>query len=722
MESNTLPVAPTFLIHRDTKKTSYSIWKLDLDNPSLFTKQGGVSDSFPVDNKIITIGDYLLSYSVQESQSGPLVNYSLFQFDSDLTSPLKAPPVQASRWRLSKFMGHHTQYTWDHNNTTILQLIPITGYVLAFMPTSARATFKLWNFDPASTISGADPLPNPVDIQDAFALISKDSQLLPIGGDVLEYQPSHGAYRVWSFDPQKTPPLSLPILCEGIFADIDSQHRLLVVGDYILDWVPNDCSYRLWGWDPSQQNPLNGPLKQGTLSPEFTPTSTLTSFQKRVPVCPDNALLPGTIDFMREKIKHIIVYMLESRSFDSVLGWLYDHYPDNVHWINAGPPFMGTSKTYTNNANGKSWPVYKYMNGKIDTTFNLDVPLIDPFHGCADSINQQWSHGYEDYWAKKVPDMGGFVANNCDGSVMVTYGPKQLSVLNGLAKEYAVCDSWFSAMPGGTDCNRAFSLTGSSFNITSTYEGGVSYQIFPSTPKRQSLFKSLWVNGVSDWRIYYSVKWLNEIFTYHLYLRGQIPSVDITVDDYVQPMEDFFKQAADGTLPAFSFLEPVWIAPEGSTSYHPTSNLVFAEKYLNKLYEAISNGPGWEQSLLIITFSKGGGLYDHVPPPASVNPWPNDKNNGFSYDVYGPRVPTIIVSPYIEAKTIFRSPDPEIPFSHTSIPATILSWFGIPKLRWGLGKRVEQDMTFEDVIQRDQPRHDLPKMVIPYDKTYPPEN
>ena len=147
-----------------------------------------------------------------------------------------------------------------------------------------------------------------------------------------------------------------------------------------------------------------------------------------------------------------------------------------------------------------------------------------------------------------------------------------------------------------------------------------------------------------------------------------------------------------------------------------------AERYLNKIYEAIANGPGWEQSLLLITFSKGGGMYDHVPPPAAINPWPSDLNNGFRYDVFGTRVPAIVVSPYIQARTIFRSPDSDIPFSHTSTLATVLSWFGIPRSNWGLGKRVENDVTFEAVLQSDQPRSERPIMEVPYDKTYPPNS
>ena len=140
---------------------------------------------------------------------------------------------------------------------------------------------------------------------------------------------------------------------------------------------------------------------------------------------------------------------------------------------------------------------------------------------------------------------------------------------------------------------------------------------------------------------------------------------------------------------------------------------------MNKIYQAIANGPGWGKTALVITFSKGGGLYDHVPPPKSINPWPNDSNDGFDFDVLGPRVPTIVVSPWVNPNTVFRSPG-ETAFSATSILATLLKWFGIPKARWGLGDRVQMSETFEHVFQRSTPRTDKPAFTNPYDKTYPP--
>jgi hypothetical protein len=131
-------------------------------------------------------------------------------------------------------------------------------------------------------------------------------------------------------------------------------------------------------------------------------------------------------------------------------------------------------------------------------------------------------------------------------------------------------------------------------------------------------------------------------------------------------------------------------------------------------------GPDWNETLLVITFDEHGGLFDHASPPYAVNPWPNDVNDGFRYDLMGVRVPTILVSPWIQEKTVFRSPTP-VAYDATSFMATLLHWYGIPQARWGLGERVRHAPTFEGVFQLAAPRSDAPSLTPPHDRTFPRE-
>jgi phospholipase C len=141
---------------------------------------------------------------------------------------------------------------------------------------------------------------------------------------------------------------------------------------------------------------------------------------------------------------------------------------------------------------------------------------------------------------------------------------------------------------------------------------------------------------------------------------------------------DFQSDAAAGTLPQYSFLEPSW----GSTgnSQHPNYDVSLGEKLILDVYNAVLNGPGWNQTLLFITYDEHGGLYDHVPPPSGATP-PDATPGEFGFDFtrFGVRVPAVLVSPLIPAGTVFRVPGPT-PLDHTSVLKTIQTRWGLPAL------------------------------------------
>jgi phospholipase C len=277
-------------------------------------------------------------------------------------------------------------------------------------------------------------------------------------------------------------------------------------------------------------------------------------------------------------------------------------------------------------------------------------------------------------------------------------------------------------MPGATDANRAFALTGSALCQLNNFMNGPQYTDWPDVPSRASIWKVLWANGFTDWKIYNSIEWAGGAdhpfpLTYHLFLAGQIPSVDAKdkVGNHVATIDQFMKDVREGHLPAFSFVEPVWIASsKPATSYHPYGGGGTApgEIALNEIYEALKTGPKWEETLLIITFDEHGGLFDHAPPPYAANPWPNDVSDGFAYDLMGVRVPTILVSPWVKKRTVFRTTTPTA-YDSTSILATLLHWYGIPKGRWCLGARTHNAPTFEGVFECASARKDKPSFTPP---------
>lgn len=710
-----------FLICRNGQDNSYTVYRVDPDAEQLFSDiQLQAGASFDNRYRIAQVGGYLLQWSPITEQGGSKgYNYKLIQFDPTASDPLNGTAVQSGFWKKTKFWGkYRDHYSNNPDEDANLDLTPMTSFVLNMIPAAGRGTFELWNFDPKPTEPGnADPIPYPYSQQNGFPLIKSGHTLIPVNNYVLDRLPDRKSFRLWSFDPQLETPLALPAIQQGCWDRVDAESELTPIGSHVLEWNGVRGSYRLWGFDPEDKDVLTGPIREGKLPQGIGSGSMLAGFQPRIPVDAAKATAPGTIDFMRSKIRHVVYYMVESRSFDNICGWLYENGDAGCNYIGSNEPFDGASTDNYNYDGDRKVHVSKFRDGKLSDQWDLIALDQDPFHDTTDNLQQMFAEA-PGYWGREKPDMGGFILNNANDQVMLTFGPEQIPVMNGLAKHFAVSDRWFSSVPGGTDMNRAFSVTGSAFDRLGTWEGGSAYKYWPDFSHRQSIWKVLWSQGITDWKIYYSMLWEKEVFTNQLYLKGQIPTVDANPDRYIAGIDQFKKDAASGNLPAFSFLEPVWIAPNGTTSYHPGADLVPAEAALNEIYEAVKNGPGWDGTLLVITFDKNNGIYDHVSPPYAKKPWPNDLNNGFAYDIMGPRVPTIMVSPWIKRQSVFRAAG-DIPFDSTSFAATLLNWFGVPKALWGLGDRMDVAPSFEAVFQQTEPRTDAPTLTPPYDKSFP---
>lgn len=742
-----------FVISRGTDTDAYGLWRVGYDSPELLRPVPlDQKAQFDRNHQIAPIGRYLLEWGpLQLKDYQPCFPYRLMEFDPTSPDPLHAKAVQQGAWLKSKFWGSRPDFgnpqgaKEDFDKGEQLLLLPLDGFVLNVIPTDGRSTFGVWNFDPNPPIPPnrpnppkTDPLPQPYTYTmwggSSFDTIDYGHELLPICGYVLDRLPETGEYWLWSFDPSSAMPLALPAIQSGQWSDIDKTHKLVVLGDLVLDWCPSDRSYRLWAFNPKLPNPLTGPVATGLLPASLDDKTTLLGVQALIPLDPARAKQPGTIDFMRDKVKHVVYLMLENRSFDHVLGWLYRKGETEINFLGGDGAFDGASLEMFNvdpsAPDGKKVVHLKIYDRKPGEP--LDFLPSDPYHDKTDVVRQMFYQQPDGYAKRQTPQMKGFVWNNGVHEIMWTYTPDQLPVINGLAREFAVSDAWFSSMPSATDPNRGFAFTGSSLRELNNFQNGPQYLYWPYAPHRSSIWKALWTNGFTDWKIYNSVLWMNFVHTYHLYLQGQIPSVDAAIaqdsaqriasassgfspsppSSFIEGIDQFKAAARAGKLPRFSFLEPIWISLAGTTSYHPGADPAVGEQALYELYEAMRSGPAWNETLFVITFDEHGGIFDHVPPPYAENPWPNDVIDGFRFDMMGVRVPTILVSPLIKRHTVFRSPT-AVAYDSTSILATLLNWYGVPKARWGLGERTRHAPTFEGVFQLAEPRAEKPSFKPP---------
>jgi phospholipase C len=356
-------------------------------------------------------------------------------------------------------------------------------------------------------------------------------------------------------------------------------------------------------------------------------------------------------------IQHVVVLMLENRSFDSMLGRLY---PDD-------PDFRGLTLNEYNNYGGSGFGVW---NNTGMTPATACIPDPDPGEAFTDMNFQLFgSAGRSD---DDPPTMCGFAENyvtqtkGAASAVMHYFTPEQVPMISTLAKAFGVSDCWHASAPCQTWPNRFFAHTGTSL-------GYVDNKAFPIPFRAPSIFKRL-EDEDKTWRVYF------HDMPQSMLLRD-VWSLAIT---HYRTFNQFLADANQGALPNYSFIEPGYFADLFDNfmpnDEHPPHNVVHGEKLIADVYNAVRSSRCWKNTLLIITYDEHGGCYDHVPPPRAVPPDANVSN--FKFNTYGVRVPAVLVSPYIPPGSKIRPPknadgSEPTPFDHTSIIKTLRELFDL---------------------------------------------
>lgn len=398
---------------------------------------------------------------------------------------------------------------------------------------------------------------------------------------------------------------------------------------------------------------------------------------------------------------HLVVVMFENRSFDNVLGYLYE--PGQVprgqtfngvagsSCFNPVPPYINDGHTSVtvrrspggdsdmSNPNPDPGEEYPHVNTQL---FNIVDPPSNEFQRAY--YHESQKPGYmENPWnnpsAGLMPTMDGFVHDYCSNFVTVNtefpmenqlptfdqyriimdcFGPESLPVINMLAREFAVYDAWFSAVPSQTFCNRSF------FHASSS-SGFLDNEPYPKWLLNiaPTIFNRLSEAGVS-WKVYYDARQC-------LPLTALIhaPMLKKYWKTNFATMETFYADVAGGRLPAYAFVEPrmFW----AHNDYHPpaplfertsigaTSDVRAGELLLHEIYctvrdSASSAGSNALNTLLLVVFDEHGGTYDHVAPPRAVAPLLPEHEYDFRFDRLGVRVPAIAISAYTQKNTVIH--------------------------------------------------------------------
>jgi phospholipase C len=278
-----------------------------------------------------------------------------------------------------------------------------------------------------------------------------------------------------------------------------------------------------------------------------------------------------------------------------------------------------------------------------------------------------------------------------------------LPVLSALARSYAVSDAWFASVPSQTWPNRAFAHAGTS-NGNVNNGGAIPDPFDWNVP---TIFNVLESRGES-WSVYTDTTLVPSL------TRSMFPKLwDPWLDAHFEGFSGFVDACEKDRLPSYSFIEPSFLTEPNDM--HPPHDTRAADAFLYAIWQAVSTSPGWAKTLLVITFDEHGGCFDHVLPPfnaATPDQASAPGQEGFRFDRFGVRVPTVLVSPYIAAGTVFRSPT-ATPYDHTSILATLRDWFGIPAATMLPSARIASAPTLDGVLTLSQARTDLPHISTP---------
>lgn len=354
------------------------------------------------------------------------------------------------------------------------------------------------------------------------------------------------------------------------------------------------------------------------------------------------------------RIEHVVILMLENRSFDNLLGWLYRDRAD----------FDGLTGAETN-------PLTR-QDGRVELISVWNSPEITPESACmpdpdpgelfADITMQ--IYGLRGRPGEDPPAMSGFVDNFARRDppppdvrqIMHCFTPEQVPVISGLARAFGVSDRWFSSAPCQTWPNRLFAHTG-------TAGGRVDNWAIPVPFFLRSVFRRMEKHGRS-WRVYF----------HDLPQTAALADLWPRLTSNFRLFEEFTHDAEHGRLPHYSFIEPRYYPSRWSNDppndEHPPHNMAYGEQLIAACYNALRQGRRWDRTLFVVTFDEHGGCYDHVPPPPAVSPG-GPYPDGFRFDRFGPRVPAVIASPWIPAGSVIRPPGDGAPFDHTSILATL---------------------------------------------------
>jgi phospholipase C len=326
-------------------------------------------------------------------------------------------------------------------------------------------------------------------------------------------------------------------------------------------------------------------------------------------------------------VEHIVVVMMENRSFDHLLGWL-----PGGNGTQAGLTYL--------DKHGEAHPTHR-----LSTFVGCSHP--DPDHSYAGG-RSEYDDGKMDGWLR---------TSSNDTFSIGYYEEADLPFFSALARNFTTLDNYFPSILSSTFPNRVFQHAAQTDRLSNT----VDLSTLPT------IWDTLAVAGIS-----------------HKYYYSNVPFLALWGTKYLgisALFADFLADAASGNLPAVSFLDPRFtILDDGlGNDDHPHADLRAGEAFLGQVYRALTSSPAWPNTLLVVNRDEWGGFYDTVTPPRVIAPNDVDTDLVEGKALLGCRVPVVLVSPFTQG----NAATPRIHsllYDHTSVLKLIEWRYNLPPL------------------------------------------
>jgi phospholipase C len=340
-------------------------------------------------------------------------------------------------------------------------------------------------------------------------------------------------------------------------------------------------------------------------------------------------------DPARSRIDHVVLVMMENRSFDHMLGWL------------PGADGRQADLTYLDSA------------GVAHSTY----ALAPDFQGCGhpdpdhsyDGGRVQYNGGACDGWLR---------SGQSDEFAIGYYTQNDLPFYARAATDWTTCDQYFTAMMGPTFPNRFYQHAAQTDRLSNTFE----------LSRLPTIWDRLGAAGLTGRYYFQDAPFLGLWGTKYISISRHYNS--------------FLEACATGELPHVSYVDPKFIQELTGTTNddHPHADVRDGQAFLNQVYTAVTSSPAWKRTLLVINYDEWGGFFDHVPPTTAPIPSETAKA-GDTDGLRGFRVPCLLISPRARRNSVSHTV-----FDHTSV-LRFIEW------RWGLDPLTIRDETANNLAE-----------------------